>query len=90
MTYSNLIGDRLVAINSEVGYLSHRVDTLPTTLAQDRNKAVISIHQGLARIENELILFETTLLPQYTSNIPHLHQKVLSLKHWLQLTSMAM
>lgn len=83
------LGDRVVAISSEVGYLSHCVDTLPTYPKHDRNKSVIVIHQDLARIEKELILFETTLLPEYTSNIPHLHQKVLNLKHWLQLTSMA-
>lgn len=89
MTYSNLIGDRLVSINSEVGYLSHLVDTLPTQTKSDRTKTVSTIHQDLARIEKELNLYETTLLPEYIGNIPHLHQKVLNLKYWTQLTSMA-
>lgn len=90
MTYSNLIGDRLVAISSEVGYLSHLVDTLQTLKARDRNKTLIGIHQDLARIEKELNLYEATLLPKYIGNIPHLHQKVLNLKYWTQLSSMAL
>lgn len=90
MTYSNLIGDRLVTISSEVGYLSHLVDTLQTLPKHDRNKILLGIHQGLARIEKELDLYETTLRPEYIGNIPHLHQKVLNLKYWTQLTSMAL
>lgn len=90
MTYSNLIGDRLVTISSEVGYLSHLVDTLQTLTKRDRNQTLLGIHQELARIEKELDLYETTLLAEYIGNIPHLHQKVLNLKYWLQLTSMAL
>lgn len=87
---NNIIGDRLVAISSEVGYLSHLVDTLQTLTKRDRNKTLLGIHQDLARIEKELNLYEATLLPEYIGNIPHLHQKVLNLKYWTQLTSMAL
>lgn len=90
MTYSNLIGDRLVAISSEVGYLTHLADTLSALTKRDHNKTVQGIHQDLARIEKELILYENTLLFEHTGNIPHLHQKVLNLKYWVQLTTMAL
>lgn len=90
MTCSNLIGDRLVAISSEVGYLSHLADTLQTKTKPDRNKTLLGIHQDLARIEKELNLYEATLRPEYIGNVPHLHQQVLNLKYWTQLSSMAL
>jgi hypothetical protein len=89
MTYSNLIGDRLVAISSEVGYLTHLADTLPTQTTSDRDKAVSTLHRDLARIEKELNLYETTLLPKYIGNVPYLQQQVFNLKYWMEATAMA-
>ena len=89
MTYSNLIGDRLVAISSEVGYLIHLADTLPTQTKGDRDRAVLTLQQDLARIEKELNLYETTLLPKYIGNVPYLQQQVFNLKYWIEATAMA-
>lgn len=89
MTYSNLIGDRLVAISGEVGYLTHLADALPTQTKRDRDQAVLTLHRDLARIEKELNLYETTLLPKYIGNVPYLQQQVFNLKYWIEATSMA-
>lgn len=83
MTYSNLTGDRILAINSEIGYLAAQVDKLPKLAKRDRNKQVISIHKVLTSIEKELVS------SHYTDNISRLHEKLLNLRLWLELTSMA-
>ena len=55
MTYTSLTPDRVLAINSEIGYLSQQVDKLPTQAKRDRNKQVVSIHKVLIRLESEIV-----------------------------------